>query len=124
MLIGALLMLAGCGGDEKVTVSMTEEQRFEPAALEVPVGTSVGFSNDSDESHTVTAYADAIPPDARYFSSGAEVQSEEEARENVAQTLIAPGMTFFLTFTVPGTYDYFCIPHEGAGMQGTITVTP
>jgi plastocyanin len=27
------------------------------------------------------------------------------------------------TFDVPGTYQYFCIPHEMAGMTGTVVVT-
>ena len=36
-----------------------------------------------------------------------------------------PGQTFKYTFTTPGTYRYFCIPHgsPGAGMHGTIIVT-
>jgi plastocyanin len=33
-----------------------------------------------------------------------------------------PGATFDYTFTVPGTYHYFCVPHEKAGMVGTIVV--
>jgi len=119
-----LVAVAGCGTDEPATVSMTDGQRFEPVVLEVPVGTSVRFSNDSDEAHTVTAYEGAIPDDARYFASGVEVRSEEEAREKVARSLLPPGTTFFTTFMVPGTYEYFCIPHEAAGMKGTITVTP
>ncbi|PSP69167.1 halocyanin, partial [Halobacteriales archaeon QH_9_66_26] len=32
------------------------------------------------------------------------------------------GETFEVTFDVPGTYDYFCIPHERAGMQDEFTV--
>jgi hypothetical protein len=31
--------------------------------------------------------------------------------------------TFSFTFEEPGTYDYFCIPHEDLGMVGTVTVT-
>ncbi len=27
-----------------------------------------------------------------------------------------------MTLTVPGVYDYFCIPHEMAGMLGRIVV--
>lgn len=33
------------------------------------------------------------------------------------------GQTWSRTFDVPGTYRYFCGPHEGRGMIGTITVT-
>ena len=33
------------------------------------------------------------------------------------------GGTFSFTFDEPGTYDYFCIPHEDLGMVGSVTVT-
>jgi hypothetical protein len=31
------------------------------------------------------------------------------------------GGTFSFTFEEPGTYDYFCIPHESMGMIGSVT---
>ncbi|MEO8848760.1 MAG: plastocyanin/azurin family copper-binding protein [Casimicrobiaceae bacterium] len=34
----------------------------------------------------------------------------------------AKGSVFEHTFTVPGVYDYFCDPHEAAGMVGRIVV--
>ena len=36
---------------------------------------------------------------------------------------IPAGGVYKQTFTVPGTYKYFCDPHHGAGMVGTIIVT-
>ncbi|HOD35479.1 MAG TPA: plastocyanin/azurin family copper-binding protein [Syntrophales bacterium] len=33
-----------------------------------------------------------------------------------------PGSHFEVTLTVEGVYDYFCIPHEMAGMVGRIIV--
>ena len=33
------------------------------------------------------------------------------------------GETFSFTFDEPGTYTYFCGPHEDQGMVGTVTVT-
>jgi len=36
--------------------------------------------------------------------------------------LVKPGDTFEVTFTVEGVYDYFCLPHEAAGMVGRIVV--
>jgi plastocyanin len=33
------------------------------------------------------------------------------------------GQAFSHTFTTPGPYKYFCIPHEPLGMVATITVT-
>ena len=35
---------------------------------------------------------------------------------------IPPGGDYRYTFTVPGTYKYFCLPHEKAGMVGVIVV--
>ena len=37
---------------------------------------------------------------------------------------IPAGRVFAQTFTVPGTYKYFCTHHEGDGMVGTIVVAP
>ncbi|PSQ19222.1 halocyanin [Halobacteriales archaeon QS_8_69_26] len=36
--------------------------------------------------------------------------------------VVAGGETYEHTFEVEGTYEYFCIPHEGAGMVGSIEV--
>jgi len=36
--------------------------------------------------------------------------------------LLDPGESFSFTFTTPGTFDYYCIPHPF--MQGQIVVSP
>jgi plastocyanin len=36
--------------------------------------------------------------------------------------LVNPGDAFQVTLTVPGVYDYYCLPHEQAGMVGRIVV--
>jgi len=33
--------------------------------------------------------------------------------------LVNPDDRFEVTFAKEGVYDYFCLPHEGAGMPGT-----
>lgn len=77
---------------------------FSPAEIEVTVGTTVTWVNESNEAHTVTSGSggnhDGI------FDSGA----------------VDPGDQFTFTFEETGTYDYFCIPHLEAGMTGTVTV--
>jgi hypothetical protein len=35
---------------------------------------------------------------------------------------VNPGDAFEMTLTVPGVYDYYCLPHEQAGMVGRIVV--
>ena len=120
LLLSVLLLASACsGGDEGTTgaVSMTDGQQFSPASLTVAPGTTVTFSNESSQAHTVTARGDA----PSYFSSGG-FDSEEAARENLADALVGQEGTFEVTLDEPGTYEYFCIPHEDQGMTGTIVV--
>ena len=42
--------------------------------------------------------------------------------EWTSATIADNGDTFIHTFDTPGTYQYFCQPHVGQGMTGTITV--
>ena len=65
--------------------------------LEVTVGTTVEWTNRDPLPHTVTAVNGS-------FNSG----------------LIQPGKTFRHTFTKPGTYNVYCMPHPF--MKGTIIV--
>lgn len=121
MLLAALaLALAACssgGSAESGTVEMSDGQRFTPGSLTVAVGDTVAFENVSSEAHTVTAYED-VP---QYFASGG-FESEEEARENLSESLVGQEATYEVTFDEPGTYEYFCIPHEQQGMKATIVV--
>jgi plastocyanin len=116
----ALVLLAGCSSSPP-EVSMTDEQTFDPETITVSVGETVTFTNKSSASHTVTAYEDDIPEGADYFSSG-DFSSEQEARDSVADALVNADATFEVTLDEPGTYKYFCIPHESQGMSGTIEV--
>ena len=100
---------------------MNDAHAFEPSVTRVDRGVRVTFANEDDEPHTVTAYADSLPKGADYFSSGG-FSNEQEARDDVGKALIAPGDEFTLTLEEPGTYRYFCIPHEGHGMKGEIQV--
>ncbi len=100
---------------------MVAGRKFDPATLTVPVGTTLRWPNEAEDAHTVTAYQEALPEDAAYFSSGG-FESESEARDNLAEALIGNGESYEVTFDQPGTYEYFCIPHEADGMKGTIVV--
>lgn len=86
---------------------------FDPIGLFVQPGTRVTWVNGAGV-HTVTAYHPAngnrvprIPEAAEPWDSG---------------HLLQPGETFSRRLTVPGVYDYFCLPHERAGMAGRIVV--
>ena len=106
--------LAGCGGDDdtagasgdaseapaeassEVTIS---DFMFGPAALTVPAGTTVTWTNEDSSPH-------AIQDDSEL---GAEEGPE-----------LAQGDTFQLTYDEPGTYPYICGIHNY--MTGTVTV--
>lgn len=109
---------AGTGPDAEclssTSVTMTDDLEFEAECVRVRVGDLVRWTNPSSFPHTVTAdptkAANAanvrLPQGASPFDSGA----------------VPPGGEFEYTFTVPGRYDYVCLPHEGAGMVGTVIV--
>src|SRR5215472_6531241 len=98
-----------------IGVRMTAGKTFEPKTVTIKPGETVVWKNVSDLTHSVTdvsslattAQDAALPPNAKEFNSG----------------LIPPGKDYSYTFTVPGTYKYFCIPHEEAGMVGTVVVS-
>jgi plastocyanin len=87
-------------GQEEVTVRM-EDNFFAPANITVEPGTTVTWVQSGNNSHTTTSY------DGLWDSGLIEGGS---------------GGSFSYTFEEPGTYDYFCIPHEALGMVGSVTV--
>jgi len=119
----ATLGTAGCVNRESSvrTVTIPENLTFEPTTATIESGGTVTWANESDIQHTVTAYEDEIPDETAYFASGG-FESERAARNRVTEGLVAPGEEYEHTFDRPGTYGYFCIPHEGSGMDGAIRV--
>lgn len=110
-----------CGPDCDVGMS---SNAFLPDTFEASVGDTVVWKNTSSRAHTVTAYDDGIPVDADFFATGG-FESEAAAREGWADLEggINTDETFSYTLEVPGTYQYFCIPHERQGMVGELEVT-
>lgn len=120
----ASLSLASCGltgpalseppAQVDAVVDMTTLLDFAPEELTIKAGDTVEWRNTSIMSHTVTADPELaddqsnvkLPAGAETFNSGS----------------IEPGEVYRRTFTVPGEYRYFCIPHEGQGMVATLTV--
>lgn len=75
---------------------------FQTPLLEVPVGSTVTWTNSDVVAHTVTHQPDTggLLFDSGYFQ---------------------PGESWSYTFDEEGTFDYYCIPHPN--MIGTIVVT-
>jgi plastocyanin len=87
---------------------------FDPVGLRLNPGDTLRWTNDdAGNSHTATAYHPAnferprrIPAAAEPWDSG----------------YLLPGESFAVTLTVEGVYDYYCVPHEHAGMVGRLVV--
>jgi plastocyanin len=86
---------------------------FDPVGLHIAPGTTVRWIVRQNV-HTTTAYHPRndhhslrIPQRAAPWDSG---------------FLVHPGAHFDVTLVEPGVYDYFCAPHEAAGMVGRIVV--
>ena len=86
---------------------------FDPIGLYVEPGATVRWIV-RENVHTATAYHPRndnhplrIPESAVPWDSG---------------FLVNPGDHFDVTLTVPGVYDYYCMPHEAVGMVGRIVV--
>lgn len=103
------------GPSPTATVEMVTKDggyHFSPHVVWVEAGGTVTFENVAG-SHATAAYAPAndrpnrIPSDAEAWDSG---------------ILSAEGATFEVTLDTPGVYDYYCEPHEGLGMLGSIIV--
>jgi plastocyanin len=118
---------AGCLGDgtadgtSGTTVEMTDELVFEPETVRISTSDTIQWRNTGSVEHTVTAREKELPKGAAYFASGG-FESERVAQSNLDGGLLAPDERYEHTFETPGTYAYYCIPHEGTGMTGTVHV--
>ncbi len=75
---------------------------FEPAEVTIAAGESVHFINNM------------LPPHNVIVEDHPELSHEGLA--------MLPGENFDLAFSEAGDYTYWCAPHKGAGMIGTIHV--
>jgi plastocyanin len=86
---------------------------FDPIGILIEPGQTVRWVNEANV-HTSTAYHPA--------NDGHALRIPETAEPWDSGYLVEPGDQFEVTLTVPGVYDYFCAPHEMAGMVGRIIV--
>nr|AUG32835.1 plastocyanin precursor [Paulinella longichromatophora] len=75
---------------------------FEPSTVTIKAGDTVKFVNNK------------LSPHNAVFDGHEELSHPELA--------FSPGESWEETFTTPGTYDYWCEPHRGAGMVGKVIV--
>ena len=101
-------------GEVAAEVTMSNQLRYEPAAVTISAGQAVRWRNTSALIHTVTA-----DPSRAMQVANVRLPAGVDAFDSGD---IGPGGSFTWTFTEPGEYRYVCIPHEGAAMTGTIMV--
>ncbi len=101
-------------GSHTVVVEMDNTMTYLPASIRVSVGDVVVWRNGGDIVHTVTADPSRaeLPESVRLPDGAARFDSGD----------MVPGSEFRHVFTEPGEYRYFCVPHERAGMVGTVIV--
>jgi len=121
-LAGAAL-IAGGGTAAAATVEVKLVQMpagdayFDPAGVHIAPGDTLRWVQMSGF-HSITSYHPR--------NDNHELRIPESAEPWDSDILLANypkrGATFERVFTVPGVYDYFCKPHEMAGMVGRIVV--
>ena len=95
------------GGTEEVIVGPDGSLVYSPGTdepLQILPGTTVTFTWESDNHNIVV---DSQPDGAGW-----------EGHETIENT----GFSYEHTFETLGTYEYYCQPHQSAGMVGTIEV--
>lgn len=87
---------------------------FDPTGILIRPGQTIRWTNyDKANAHTATAYhPDNFDRVRRIPANAAPWDSD----------YLLPGDSFAVTLHEPGVYDYFCAPHEHAGMVGRIIV--
>jgi plastocyanin len=97
LVIGLLLGVTSAGAQSNQQTVSIRDFSFEPAQLSVEPGTTVTWTNEGNEPHTVTA-------DNGLFDSG----------------VLYPGDSYSVQFDGMGTLSYYCTLHPS--MRGGITV--
>ena len=116
LLVAALPRLATAADAVEIGMSGTptgSEVWFRPRGLLIRPGQAVRWVNhDAGNVHTSTAYHPANGKPLR-MPTGAKPWNSD---------YLLPGQSYTVVFDTPGVYDYFCLPHEHAGMVGRIVV--
>lgn len=95
-------------------IELNDKLRFVPAEIRIKVGDTVEWRNVQSIPHTVTA-----DPKRAKKSRNVELPGGAEPLDS---GWVRGGQSFRYTFRKPGVYRYVCLPHERAGMLGTVIV--
>lgn len=112
LLATALTMLASPAFAKEYTIKEVSDPAgdkpyyFEPSELTIQPGDTVNFVNAQEDMHDVMFVSVPKGVDEMIMSPMHEKEGDK----------------FSYTFTIPGTYQYHCHPHEALGMKGTLIV--
>ena len=116
-MLGGAATAAAATVEVKLIQTPTGDAYFDPAGIRIATGDRVRWVQISGF-HSITAYHPR--------NDNHELRIPESAEPWDSDILLADypkrGATFEHVFTVPGVYDYFCKPHEMAGMVGRVVV--
>jgi len=109
-------------GQEVVTIRMIQSADgsrvyFDPVGVHISPGQMIRWVQESGY-HSTTAYHPSNSNHELRIPEGAEPWDSGILQTHAPEK----GSTFEHTFTQEGVYDYFCQPHEAAGMVGRIVV--
>ncbi|MEB3275071.1 MAG: plastocyanin [Prochlorothrix sp.] len=111
LVAGTVLMSAAPASAASVQINMGTDKfapLYEPSAVTISAGDTVEFIMNKVGPHNVIF--DKVPA------------GENAAALSNTKLAVAPGPFYSVTLDTPGTYSFYCTPHRGAGMVGTITV--
>ncbi len=111
LVAGTILLSAAPASAASVQIKMGTDKfapLYEPSVVSISAGDTVQFVMNKVGPHNVIF--DKVPA------------GENAATLSNTKLAIAPGPFYSVTLTTPGTYTFYCTPHRGAGMAGTITV--
>jgi plastocyanin len=87
---------------------------FDPVGLRIEPGQAIRWINlDPGNSHTATAYH------PKNFGRPLRIPQTADPWDS---DFLLPDESFSVTLTKEGVYDFYCVPHEHAGMVGRIIV--
>ncbi len=100
--IGLVGVPGACAASDEIQIAV-KDNSFEPRQITIQKGQTVKWTNEGQNTHTVTSGTDC-------------------SKNGQFNSWIAPGESFTHTFEKTGEYPYFCIPHCAKDMTGTVIV--
>ncbi|WP_424095899.1 plastocyanin [Moorena producens] len=92
------------------------------ATVEVDMGSTKGFPMQFVPNSVTIARGDTVKWVNKKMFPHNVIFEKPGAKYSHKQYAYKPGESFTAKFDKSGTYNYYCAPHRGAGMKGTVIV--